>query len=122
MIAVRLIIVLLGAIAATGCAGIVGKFSGRTEACAILAIGVPAPARIVRLIDTGTTINDDPVVDFVLEITPDDGPAFEATARALVGRLDVPAIQPGTIVRVKYDPAMPSRVAIDAWECGEPAS
>lgn len=29
----------------------------------------------MRLIDTGTTINDDPVVEFVLEVTPPDGPS-----------------------------------------------
>ncbi len=114
---VRLIVGLATGVAMFGCAGIVGKFSGRTEACAILAIGVPAPARIVRLIDTGTSINDDPVVDFVLEIAPDGAPVYQATARALVSRLDVPAVQPGTIVKVKYDPAVPSRVAIDGWQC-----
>ena len=43
-----LCMLLFTALASAGCSGIVGKFSGRTEACAILAIGVPAPARIVR--------------------------------------------------------------------------
>jgi hypothetical protein len=114
---VRLIAGLTAGIAISGCAGIVGKFSGRTEACAILAVGAPAQARILRLIDTGTTINDDPVVDFVLEVTPNDGPAYEATARGLVGRLDVPRVQPGTLVAVKFDPQAPERVAIDGWDC-----
>lgn len=108
---------LIAALAMSGCSSIVGKFSGRTEACAILAVGVPAPARIVRLVDTGTSINDDPVVEFILEVSPDDAPPFEASTRGLVSRLDIPAIQPGTIVRVKYDPDDPSRVALDMWDC-----
>lgn len=114
-----LCMLLLAALASAGCSGIVGKFSGRTEACAILAVGVPAPARIVRLVDTGTSINDDPVVEFILEVSPDDAAPFPASTRALISRLDVPSIQPGTVVRVKYDPAEPSRVALDMWKCGE---
>lgn len=110
---------LLAASVSAGCSSIVGKFSGRSEACAILAIGVPAPARIVRLVDTGTSINDDPVVEFILEVSPDDAAPYQASTRGLVSRLDVAAIQPGTIVRVKYDPDAPSRVALDMWDCAE---
>ena len=101
----------------SGCSAIVGRFSGRNEACAILAIGVPASARIVRLVDTGITINDDPVVEFILEVTPESGEPYTASTRALVSRLDVPAVQPGRVVPVKVDPADPSRVALDLWEC-----
>ncbi len=100
-----------------GCATLVDSFSGRKESCEILATGNPATAVIVRLIDTGTTINNDPVVEFVLQVTPPDGETYEAHTKALVSRLDIPAIQPGRVVPVKYDPRMPTRVAIDLWEC-----
>lgn len=100
-----------------GCTAILDRFSGRGEACAILAIGVPAQATVLRLVDTGTTINDDPVIEFVLRVDPADAPAYEARARALVGRLDVPAVQPGRVFPVRFDPQQPQRVAIDAWEC-----
>ena len=83
----------------------------------LLMAGLGLDARIVRLVDTGTSINDDPVVEFILEVTPDGAPAFDASTRGLVSRLDIPAIQPGTIVRVKYDPDQPSRVALDMWDC-----
>jgi hypothetical protein len=108
---------LAAALSLGACAGIVDRFSGRNESCAIIAIGTPAQARILRLIDTGTTINDDPVVEFVLHISPDDAPAFEAHARALISRLDIPAIQPGRVVPVRYDARDRSRVAIDLWDC-----
>jgi len=93
------------------------SFSGRTEACAILAIGRPATGTITRLIDTGTTINNDPVVEFVVRVVPEGGEAYEAHTKALVSRLDVPAFQPGRVVPVKYDPANPARIAFDLWEC-----
>jgi hypothetical protein len=92
-------------------------FSGRTEACEILAIGRPASGTITRLIDTGRSINDDPVVEFVVRVVPEDGEAYEAHTRALVSRLDLPAFQPGRVVPVRYDPANSARIAFDLWEC-----
>lgn len=112
-------VALLGLLlAASGCA-LADHVSGRREACAILATGQPATARIVRLIDTRTTINDDPVVEFVLEVQLPAGAVYEARARALVSRLDVPQVQPGRIVPVKLDPTDPRRVALDLWDCGK---
>ena len=104
-------------VGAAGCGSMVDGFSGRTEACAILAIGRPATGTILRLIDTGTTINDDPVVEFVVRVVPAEGDPWEAHTKGLVSRLDVPAIQPGRIVPVKYDPKNPARIALDLWEC-----
>lgn len=106
--------------ASLGCASIVDNFSGRTESCAILAIGKPAIGTIVRLVDTGRTINDDPVVEFVVRVTPIEGEAYEARTRALVSRLDVPAVQPGRVVPVKYDPHDRTRIALDLWSCPTP--
>ncbi|OQX14039.1 MAG: hypothetical protein BWK76_15275 [Desulfobulbaceae bacterium A2] len=100
-----------------GCGSLVDSYSGRSEACAILAIGKPATGTIIRLIDTGTTINDDPVVEFIVRVAPPEGAAYEARTKSLVSRLDVPAIQPGRIVPVKYDPQRPERIALDLWEC-----
>ena len=96
-----------------GCSALVGRFSGRTEACAIIADGVPATARVQRLVDTGISINDDPVVEFVLAVQPGPGPGHEARARALVSRLDLPAVQPGRVFAIHYDPEQPDRAAID---------
>ena len=108
---------LLAATGISGCASIIDSFSGRTEACSILAIGTPATGTIVRLVDTGRTINDDPVVEFVVRVVPSGEPAYEARTRALVSRLDVPQVQPGRVVPVKYDPKDRARIAIDLWSC-----
>ena len=98
-------------------APIVDHYSGRTEACAILAIGQRATATIMRLIDTGTTINQDPVVEFVLEVHSQEGEVYEARTRALVSRLAVPQVQPGRTVPVEVGPADRRRVALDLWDC-----
>lgn len=111
---------LSGCTVTSGCASFVGHYSGRTDACQILSIGTPATATIERLIDTGTTINNDPVVEFVLRVLPSEGATFEAHSKALVSRLDVPSVQPGRVVPVKYDRHDASRVAIDLWDCPKP--
>lgn len=113
-------IVLVATVGTLGCATLFDEFSGRKEACSILAIGKPASGRIMRLIDTKTTINDDPVVEFVLQVTLPDGTSYEAHTKALISRLDIPSVQPGRVVPVKYDPQVLTRVALDMWKCPEP--
>lgn len=71
---------------------------------AVLKNGRPAMAKIVAITDTGTTINENPVVRFTLEVTPSDGMPFQAEAEKLISRLQVPSIQPGAMVHVMYDP------------------
>lgn len=70
----------------------------------ILANGEPGSATILKIWDTGTTINRDPVVRMLLEVQPASGSPFQAETEMLVSRLEIPQIQPGTVVSVKFDP------------------
>lgn len=98
------------------CLGFIDRYSGRSEACEILAIGLPAQARVLGLVDTGISINDDPVVEFVLDVDA-AGARWEARSRALISRLDLAAVQPGRLLPARYDPADRTRVALDLWTC-----
>ena len=71
----------------------------------VLANGLPAEATILQMSDTGTTINNDPVVRLLLQVQPPDQPTFQAETERLVPRLRIPQVQPGAVVQVKYDPA-----------------
>jgi hypothetical protein len=95
-----------------GCA-IADRFTGEKEAKQIRAVGVPAEATIVQIWDTGVTVNNDPVVGFLLEVHPDSQAAFQAKTKALVSRLAVPRVQPGARLRVFFDPKDTTRVAVD---------
>lgn len=75
--------------------------------------GLPAKAVVLEIRETGVTVNDSPVVGFLLEVYPEDGPAFQAEAKALVSILAIPRIQPGAELAVLYDPKDRQRVAID---------
>lgn len=104
----------LAAVAASVSAcGIADRFTGEREAKKIRAIGVPAEATIVKIWDTGVTVNQNPVVGFLLDVHPDGQAAFQAKTKALVSRLAVPRVQPGARLRVFFDPKDTTRVAID---------
>ena len=79
------------------------------------ASGVTARATIVSISETGTRINHRPVCDIVLAIEPASAPRFQATARQVVGMVEIPQMQPGKIVTVHYDPKDPSAVVIGAF-------
>lgn len=66
--------------------------------------GRPGKAKIVGLYETGTTINQQPVVGFELEVRSEYGELFQAKTEQLISRFNIHAYQPGTEVEVKYDP------------------
>jgi len=45
-------------------------------------------------------------------IIVDDGPAYQATVNKVISMLQIPRIQPGLVVDVRYDRANPSRLAL----------
>lgn len=100
-----------------GCVtGLVDRMTGEGRADEIRKVGTPATARVLRIWDTGVTLNDDPVVGFRLEVRAEGLEPFEAETKALIGRLDVPRIQPGQEVPVRFDPNDHTRVALDLYE------
>lgn len=66
--------------------------------------GTLARARIKSAAQTGTYINDNPVVRFELEVQPATGGPFDAEAEMLVQQIEIPQFQPGMQVAVRYDP------------------
>ena len=99
----------------TGC-GMVDHMTGEDQASEIRRTGLPAKALVLRIWDTGMTLNENPVVGFLLRVSADGIEPFEAETQAVIGRLDVPQIQPGAQVPVKYDPSDHLRVALDLYQ------
>jgi hypothetical protein len=66
--------------------------------------GLPAQATVLALRDTGMTINQSPVAHLKLRVEPGDRAPFEAETELLLNRLEVPQVQPGAQVAVRYDP------------------
>jgi hypothetical protein len=70
----------------------------------VLRSGQTVEAVVLEIWDTGTTINQNPIVRFQLDVHPPGGVPFIAETERLVSRLKVQAYQPGVKVRVRYDP------------------
>lgn len=114
-------VVLLVAIAclpATGCA-IAERMGGISDAKTLQQIGTPAEATIVEIWDTGVSINDDPVVGFLLEVRPEGREAYRAKTKLLVSKVHIPQFQPGRVVPVRVDPNDPNHVALDVYQFGK---
>jgi len=70
----------------------------------ILRTGKPATALIVSVGDTGTYINNRPLVHFTMEVQRDDGSPFQAETEKILGYSQLARFQPGATVNVRYDP------------------
>ena len=86
---------------------------GMAQTRTLMANGVPAQATILKMWDTGTTVNDNPLVGLLLEVRPQDRPAYQVQTQSLVSRLKIPLVQTGATVPVKFDPSDPAKVALD---------
>jgi hypothetical protein len=79
----------------------------------LLEKGEPAEATILKVTDTGVTMNNIyPVVNALLEVRPQGRPPYQVETRMIVNRVDIPQVQPGTVVPVKIDPRNQKRVAV----------
>ncbi len=94
----------------------VDSFTGEDVATEIRANGLPATATVVKIWETGVRVNNNPVVGFLLEVHAEGMLPYKAETKALISILMIPQIQPGAVLKVKYDPEDPNRVALDIWD------
>jgi hypothetical protein len=88
-------------------------FGGISQSNALLMSGEPARATVLKLWDTGVSLNDNPQVGLLLEVHPQNRPAYQVQTKSFVSRLKVSQVQTGAVVAVKLDPADPSKIALD---------
>lgn len=98
-----------------GCA-VANRMSGVSQAKELQTAGEAAQAEILKIWDTGMTVNEDPVVGFLLEVHPNDKPVYQAETKLRISRLHISQVQPGAIVPVRFDPANPKRVSLDIYD------
>jgi hypothetical protein len=76
--------------------------------------GVVAEATVMKVWDTGVSINDNPQVGMLLDVHPPTGTSFQAETKKVVSRLNTGVIQPGVQVQVFYDPANLKRLVVQS--------
>lgn len=87
--------------------------AGRKKAATIES-GEDAEATILSVTDTGVTLQNGLYfqVNFDLEVRPAVGASYMASVKDYVSRVSIAQYQPGTVLRVKYNPAKREEVAI----------
>jgi hypothetical protein len=106
------LVVVIGAFISLAVAWLVMRPFARIYFPARIKNGVTAEARVLKVWDTGTTINDDPEVGLLLEFTSADGVPLQVETKTIVSRLKAALVQPGITAQVKYDPQKPRRLQV----------
>lgn len=76
----------------------------------ILAEGSPAKATVLKIEDTGSLVNFNPVVVLTLKVQPPDVVGFETTITTPVSKIAVPRVN--DVIDIKYNPHNHSEIAI----------
>jgi hypothetical protein len=87
--------------------------STSAEATAGLVNGVESTATVVASRPTGAVVSFNPVIDLDLLVMLPGGIPRPVTRREIVAQLHLVRAQPGSKLRVKVDPADPTRLWID---------
>jgi hypothetical protein len=111
-------IMLLVSVTAGGCA-LADRMSGISDAKELQKTGEPAAATILQIWDTGMTVNDDPVIRFLLEVHPPGKPDYQAETKIRISRIAISRFQPGAVTPVRIDPRHPKHVALDIYDFGK---
>jgi hypothetical protein len=75
--------------------------------------GTPGEARVVSVGQTGMLINNNPVIEFDLEVTLPGMAPYRTTTRSTVPMIALPRVMPGARLPIKADPTEPSKIVID---------
>lgn len=84
-----------------------------TTRSGVIENGVDARGTIISMTETGTTVNQNPMVEFGVRVERDGHAPYDATMKQVLPRLLLARVQPGLAVPVKVLANNPNEVAID---------
>lgn len=88
-------------------------FKNRADKQQLLATGMPAEATVMAMQDTGTRINDNPMLNLTVNIEVSGRAVYQVTVQDIVPFMLLGMIAPGNKFPARVDPTNPQRVAID---------
>ncbi|KIG12360.1 hypothetical protein DB30_01551 [Enhygromyxa salina] len=78
----------------------------------LLENGTDATAKILKIIDTRDKVNENPVVQLSVEVHPEGGEPYRAAIVTPLSAVDLKNYDVGGMVRVRFDPKDPKKVAL----------
>ena len=88
-------------------------FGGIKQTNHLLAKGEAAQAKILKMWDTGATLNDNPQVGLLLEVHAVNRSPYQVETKCFVSRVKIPQVQTGAVVNVKIDRQDAAKVALE---------
>ncbi len=96
-----------------------GLFKGQARDRKLLQTGAKASAQVLAVQATGASISygghRQPQVALTLQVQPASGQPFQSQLVTYVSELQIPQIQPGAVVQVRYNPVNSAEMAIEAF-------
>lgn len=78
----------------------------------LLETGEQATATVLKIENTGMSVNDNPAVHLALEVQRNDREPYTAVITTVVDIVALPRVQPGCTVNVRVNAAHPEEVAV----------
>ncbi|MCC6866172.1 MAG: hypothetical protein IT280_08440 [Ignavibacteria bacterium] len=75
--------------------------------------GIATNAKVVEMSDTGVTLNNQPQVKLLLEVTPPNGSAYMVETKQVISRLQTSMYMPGNMIPVLIDPNDKDKIVIN---------
>lgn len=91
-----------------------GLLKGAAKKKKVLASGLDGVAKLMEVTQTGTRVNDQPMLRLRMMIEIPGKPAYAVLHNEIVPQIRLAQVQPGIQLRVKVDPGDPRNMAI-AW-------
>lgn len=91
----------------------IGIFKPMRDTSKLQKTGVSAQATVLKVWDTGVTVNNNPRIGLLLQVTPPNGMPYKVETKILISRLETANYQPGISVPVKIDLDDKNKVALD---------
>jgi len=107
-----LIIILLSCIFAVGMMSPIYRMFFQRE----IKDGVSGEATLLKFADSGTTINDNPLVNLLLEIQLPGQPSLKVETKTVVNRLSAPNLREGMIAEITYSAKNPKRFVVNSFK------
>ncbi len=81
----------------------------------VLTTGVAGEATILRVWQTGMSVNDQPQVGMLLEVRVPGREPYQVEHKMVIPMWNIMQFQQGAVVPVKVDPNKPGKIALDVY-------
>jgi hypothetical protein len=102
-----------------------GLLKGQARDKKLLQTGAQATAQVLSVQATGASVSygghRQPQVALGLQVTPQGGQPYQTQTVAYISELQIPQVQPGAILQIRYDRQNPNSIAIEAFGGAAPA-